>query len=75
MKTATRPVAVFVCARIQIRPQLQKPLRPELTRRLWRPEPLSIFGRCQEGLNHLCAIKIAVKLIELGQPEIVTRVV
>ena len=46
-----------------------------VTRRLWRSEPLSIFGRCQEGLNHFCAIKIAVKLIELGQPEIVTRVV
>ena len=76
MKTATLAVAVFAWAKIRIK-NAASGIAPtkNVTRRLWRSEPLSIFGRCQEGLNHLRANVIAVKLIELDQPEIVTRVI
>src|SRR5205807_10013754 len=36
-------------------------------------EPLSVFGRADEGLNHLGINEIAIESVELIQPKVVTR--
>src|SRR5919107_1388731 len=36
-----------------------------------RPEALAVFGRDEEGANHLGAYEVAVELVELVEPEVV----
>src|ERR1043166_8048616 len=40
-----------------------------------RPEPFSVFVGADEGLNHLCLVKVAVEGIQLVEPTLVTAVV
>src|SRR5437588_3179571 len=42
---------------------------------LWRAKALSILGRSKESFDHLGIDVIAVELIQLGQPELVSGVV
>src|SRR5436853_552526 len=40
-----------------------------------RAKSLTVFARVNERLDHVGILEVAVELVELGQPEIVTRVI
>src|SRR5215471_21514260 len=40
-----------------------------------RSKPLLVFGRGGEGLDHFRSDVIAVKLVQLRQPKVITRVI
>src|SRR5436305_2030171 len=50
------------------------PCRITKNRLIW-PKPLAIFSGTDEGLDHLGAYEIAIELIELRQPEVISGVI